>query len=61
LAAYGSLLVDPAHGETPPLLYCNPECVKTHGDASYTGPRFKEVMKYGVEKIKAQQKKGTVD
>jgi hypothetical protein len=28
LAPYGSLSVDPAHGETPPPLDCDPEVVK---------------------------------
>jgi len=28
LAPYGSLSVDPAHGETPPPLGCDPEVVK---------------------------------
>jgi len=48
--APGDLSADPAHGETPPPLGCDPEVVKTRGDAICTGPRSKEVKKYGEEK-----------
>jgi hypothetical protein len=50
LAPYGSFSVDPAHGETPPPLGCDPEVVKTRADAICTGPRSNEVIKYGEEK-----------
>jgi len=53
--------VDPAHGETPSPLGCDPEVVKTRADAICTGPRSKEVIKYGEEKRREEkkQKKGT--
>jgi len=55
LAPYGSLSVDPAHGETPPPLGCDPEVVKTRADAICTGPRYNEVMKYEEEKRREER------
>jgi len=53
--------VDSPHGETPPPLGCDPEVVKTRANAICTGPRSKEVMKYGEEKRREKQKKGTLN
>jgi hypothetical protein len=41
----GDHSADPAHGETPPPLGCDPELVKTRADAICTGPRSKEEKK----------------
>jgi hypothetical protein len=35
--------------------------VKTHADAICTGPRSNEVMKYGEEKRREKEKKGTLN
>ena len=35
----GDVSADPAYGETPPPLGCDPEVVTTHADAICTGPR----------------------
>jgi len=51
----GDLSADPAHGETPPPLGCDPEVVKTRADAICTGPRSKEEKK-GREKQENIQK-----
>jgi len=48
--AHDDLSADPAHGETPPPLGCDPEVVKTCADAICTGLRSKKVKKYGEEK-----------
>jgi hypothetical protein len=59
LAQYGSLSVDPAHAQTPPPLGCDPEVVKTHAHAICTRPRSKNVIKYGEEKRREKEKRGT--
>jgi len=56
LAPYGSLWVDPAHGETPPPLDCDPEVVKTRANAICTGSRSDEVKKYEEEKRETEER-----